>query len=231
MRFAAILFTLVFFMLPASGAWSQCPIPGTYSTYTSTIQSGRASESWCGDVAPGRSGNTENAASWDGSSLGAQWKVWGMYIDEFDAVESGRYFDEFGNGWIDYETNYLGGEFWLSKDHSWGDGVNDITGTLIYYNVGTRVSYAVGQPVGATSNIFFSGLFDGCPDHILEYVITNAMQVWRSDSGSPRPGNYPDMLCGASNGELFDVCCITANIREIVAVEESSWGEIKEHYK
>jgi len=23
----------------------------------------------------------------------------------------------YADGWIDYETNYLGGQFWLSKDH------------------------------------------------------------------------------------------------------------------
>ena len=85
--------------------------------------------------------------------------------------------------------------------------------------------------MGATSNVFFTGIFDGCPGFVLEYVITNAMLVWRSDSGAPRPGNYPDMLCGAAGGELFDVCCITATIGESVATEESSWGSIKELYK
>jgi hypothetical protein len=79
-----------------------------------------------------------------------------------------------------------------------------------FNNVGTRVSYSGGQPVGATSNIFFTGVFDGCPEQTLEYVITNAMLVWRSDSGAPRPDNFPDLLCGANGGELFEVCCITA---------------------
>lgn len=231
MKFVIALCAIVLVTFSALGAWTQCPISGTYSTYTSTISAGRASEAWCGDVGPGRHGNTENALSWNGSVLGAQWKVWGMSIDETGAVETGREIDEFGNGWIDYETNYLGGEFWLSKDHLWGDGVNDVTGDLVYYNVATRVAIIGGAPVGATSSIFFTGSFDGCPGHMLEYVITNAMLVWRSDSGVPRPDNYPNMLCGANSGELFDVCCITASIREVVAAEESSWGAIKELYK
>lgn len=231
MKSTALVCTVLLVTLSAFGVQAQCPVPDTYSTYTSTILSGRASEAWCGDAGPGRPGNTENAASWNGSALGTQWKAWGMYIDEFGAAESGSNIDGFGNGWIDYETNYLGGEFWLSKDHIWGDGVNDITGTITYYNVATRVTLVGGQPVGATSNIYFTGVFDGCPDHILEYAITNAMQVWRSDSGNPKPGNYPGMLCGANSGELFDVCCITASIRESVAVEESSWGAVKEMYK
>ena len=231
MRFVIVLCVLALVTVSASGGWPQCPTSGIYSTNTGTIDPGRASEAWCGDVGPGRHGNTESASSWDGSALGAQWKVWGMTIDETGALETGRSFDAFGNGWIDYQTNYLGGEFWLSKDHSWSDGVHDLTGDIVYYNVGTRVSYVGGTPVGATSNIFFTASFDGCPGHMLEYVITNAMLVWRSDSGAPRPDNYPDMLCGANSGELFDVCCITASIREVVAADESSWGEIKELYK
>ena len=231
MKFVTFVFTVILVTISALGAWSQCPVPGIYSTSTQTITSGRASEAWCGNMGPGKPGNRENAASWDGSTLGAQWKVWDIYIDGTGAVEVGRSIDAFGNGWIDYETNYLGGQFWLSKDHIWSDGVHEITGAITYYNVGTRVSIIGGQPVGATSNIFLTGVFNGCPEHILEYTITNAMQVWRSDSGNSRPENYPDMLCGANSGELFEVCCITASIREVVATEESSWGLIKELYK
>jgi hypothetical protein len=232
MRFVTALCAFMLVTMSALGTWVQCPIPGTYSTYTMTLLSGRASEAWCAGLGPGVPGNTENALSWNGSMPGSQWKVWGMYIDGDGAQETGRSInEETGNGWIDYETNYLGGQFWLSKDHTWGDGVHDLTGTLTYYNVGTRVSYIGGEPVGATSNVFFTGIFDGCSGFILEYVITNAMLVWRSDSGAPRPGNYPDFLCGANGGELFEVCCITATIGESVATEESSWGAIKELYK
>ena len=231
MKTVAIVCAVVCIILTSYGAWAQCPVAGIYTTTNQTILSGRASEAWCGDVGPGRSGNTENAASWNSSALGTQWKVWGMYIDETGAVETGRSMDGSGNGWIDYQTNYLGGTFWLSKDHSWSDGVHDLTGTISNYTVATKVTYVGGQPVGATSNIYFTGIFDGCPNHTLEYVITNAMLVWRSDSGAAKPGNYPDMLCGANSGELFEVCCITASIHEVVAVEESSWGAIKEHYE
>ncbi len=231
MRYVWMLILATLAVLFAVGSHAQCPVPGTYSTYTTTVLPGRASEAWCGDVGPGVPGNTEDALSWDGVALGGQWRAWGMYIDETGAVESGRDMDGFGNGWIDYETGYLGGQFWLTKDHTWGDGITDPTGTITYYNVGTRVTYIGGLPVGATSNVTFRGVFNGCPDCVLEYVITNAMQVWRSDSGIPRPDDYPDFLCGASSGELFDVCCITACIRGNVANEEKSWGAIKSLYR
>ncbi len=231
MRSVKLLTVCVVSVFIAVPALSQCPAAGTYSTLTSTILPGRASEAWCGDVGPGRPGNTENALSWDGVTLGGQWRAWGMYIDGTGAVETGSDIDGFGNGWIDYETNYLGGQFWLSKDHIWGDGITDATGIITYYNVSTRVTIIGGNPVGATSNVTFRGVFDECPDCVLEYVITNAMLVWRSDSGLPRPDDYPDFLCGASCGELFEVCCITANIRCGVGTQESTWGGIKAQYK
>ena len=231
MKIVTALCAFVLVSVSALVVWAQCPVPGIYRTQTMTVAPGRASEAWCGGVGPGVPGNTENAFSWDGTTLGSQWRAWGMCIDESGASETGRSIDASGNGWIDYETNYLGGEFWLSKDHAWSDGVHDLTGTITYYNVGTRVSYIGGVPVGATSNVFFTGLFDGCPGHILEYAITNAMLVWRSDSGYPRPDDYPGMLCGANTGELFDVCCVTATIHQYVAAEESSWGAIKELYR
>jgi hypothetical protein len=227
-RLATVCILAAFIAVPAS---SQCPVTGTYSTLTMTILAGRASEAWCGDVGPGVPGNTENALSWDGAALGGQWRAWGMYIDGNGATETVRDIDAYGNGWIDYETEYLGGQFWLSKDHLWGDGINDMIGTITYYNVGTRVTYIGGTPVGATSNVMFRGVFDECPNCVLEYVITNAMLVWRSDSGAPRPADYPDFLCGASSGELFDVCCITANIRCGVGTDESTLGAIKAQYK
>jgi hypothetical protein len=231
MRLITLLCALIVTMVLATPVGSQCPRPGTYATFTGTIAPGRASEAWCGDGGPGRPDNTENAHSWNGAALGTQWVVWGMCIDESGASEVGRSIDGFGNGWIDYETNYLGGQFRLSKDHLWGDGMHDLEGHITYYNVSTRVSYVGGQPVGATSNVFFTGVFDACPDYVLQYVITNAMQIWRSDSAAPRPDGYPAMLCNATTGELFDVCCIQATIHNVVATDESSWGEIKGLYK
>ncbi len=231
MKYVRILILVALAVQFASGSLAQCPVPGIYSTLTSTVLPGRSSEAWCGDVGPGVPGNTDNAMSWDGVTLGGQWRAWGMYIDGAGAIETGRDMDGFGNGWIDYEINYLGGQFWLSKDHAWGDGITDPTGTITYCNVGTRVTYIEGNLVGATSNVTLRGVFTGCPDCVLEYVITNAMLVWRSDSGLPRPDDYPDFLCGASSGELYEVCCITAFIRGNVANEEKSWGAIKSLYR
>ncbi len=233
-KLVLLISVLVFFSYPIM---AQCPNPGTYATGSGTLLPGRVSEAWCGGggmYRPGVPGNTENAQSWGSSYLGAQWKAWGMYIDQNGANETGRSFDENGNGWIDYETNYLGGQFWLTKNHLWGDGVHDLTGQISYFNVNTRVSYINWEPVGQTSNVFLTGTFNNCPNCILEYTISNVMLTWRSDFGTTPPSNYPPFLCGdpaSGPGELFDACCILSVIRCGVGTEESTWGVIKDMYK
>jgi hypothetical protein len=157
-----------------------------------------------------------------------------MAIDENGAQETGRNLDGNGTGWIDYETNYDGGNFWLASTGPWGDGSMDYTGSLTYYNVSTRLSLVNGVPVGKTSNVFFTGVFDemDCWDCTLEFVISNALMVWESTSGQPRPDDYPDFLCGATDGELYDACCINAMINCIkVDTDESTWGAIKQLYR
>jgi hypothetical protein len=233
MKLLKLLLVASVIVLLAAPAWTACPIhptPGVYSTYSGTLLSGRDSEAWCSGLGPGRPGNTDDAQSWDGASLGAQWRVWGMQIDQNGGVEVARSVDAYGNGWVDYRTNYLGGQFWLSKNHTWGDGVNDLTGALTYFNVSTRVSLVGGAIVGASSNIYFTGVFDQCPLCTLEYVITNAMLAWMT--GWPnQPANYPAFQCGAGMGELYSVCCIQASIYCPVGVDQSTWGAIKDLYR
>jgi len=206
---------------------------GNYST-DGALLGGRVSEANCAGMGPGYPGNTQDAQSWDGAALMNQWHVWGMQIDENGAVESARSIDENGNGWIDYTTNYTGGNFWLASTGPWGDGSTDYTGYLTYYNVSTRVSYIGGQVVGKSSNVMFTGNFDemDCYDCTLEFVIANALMVWESTSSDPKPADYPDFLCGATDGELFDACCIDAVINCLmVDAEESTWGAVKQLYR
>ena len=207
------------------------PFDGLYSTYTSTVLGGRSSEAWCtpDHHHAGYPGNTENAMSWDGTMLGSQSHFWGMAIDEFGAVQTVYAVDGNGNGYVDYSTNYVGGQFWLWGGHSWSDGT-DLTGMVTYLNVGTKVSFVGGQVVGVSSNILIAGVFDDCPNCVLEYAITNALRVWDPLAGA-MPANYPDWACGTT-GELFDICCVVANIVcNEVAVEETTWGAIKEMHK
>ena len=232
MKLVKALFMSLLAILVAVPALADCsvhPNPGIYTTTDGSILPGRVSEAWCTLASPGVPGNTENAESWDGTTLGAQWRVWGQAIDQYGAQMTGSSIDAYGNGWVDYVTNYVGGQFWLSKNHTWGDGVNDLTGTLTYFNVSARVSLIGGQIVGATSNVFLPGYFDNCPLCTLQYVITNAMLAWMPGWGAA-PANYPAYLCGATMGEYFDVCCIRASIYCPVGTEATTWGAIKSLY-
>jgi hypothetical protein len=219
----------------ASAQYCKCedtatiPNQGYFSTYAGTLLPGRVSEGWCGTpVNGGVPGNTEDAMSWDGATLGGQWHVWGMAIDAAGAGETGRSIDATGTGWIDYVTNYEGGQFWLDGAH-FGTGAMDFTGTIDYYNVGTRITLLYGAVVGVTSNVTFNGRFAECDCCYIEFAIANAMRVWVDGQGTILP-DYPAFFCGTT-GELFDACCILASISCPVGTEETSWGAIKEMHK
>ena len=109
-KLSLLFFVLLIFAVPLV-ALGQCPShDGVFSTTTGTMLPGRASEAWCTGT-PGVTGNNENAMSWDGTTLGTQWRAWGMSIDENGAVEIFRNLDSEGSGWIEYRTFYDGGEF------------------------------------------------------------------------------------------------------------------------
>ena len=220
-------------------AWSQCPdATGLWSTGDGSMLGGRASEAFCGvDGAPlqgGQPGNTQNAMSWDGATLGSQWRAWGMAIDANGASLIGSNVDEFGNGTMTYQTFYEGGQFWLAGNHTWGDGINDLTGVLTSFRVVATVNIFGGQPSGVVSNIYFSGIFVDCPEYQdcrIDFTIASAIQVWSSHSGQPMPADYPDLMCGANGGEAFDVCCIQMQIDCAVATQSETWSNIKAMYR
>ncbi|RJR27685.1 MAG: hypothetical protein C4574_05920 [Candidatus Latescibacterota bacterium] len=235
MKLLRMFLVVALAMLVSSVVAAQCahqPVPGSYKTLDGTMIGGRASEAFCSGAGPGVPGNTQNAESWNGAALGTQWKIWGMAIDAAGAVETARSINSSGTGWIDYVTNYAGGFFWLSGSHTWGDGLGDFSGTITYYNVGTKVSYFMGMIVGVTSNITLRGQFADCPYCFIDYSLANSMLIWKTGDGAPMPANYPPFLCGANGGELHDICCVTLNIVcDPTATETSTWGAIKDLYR
>lgn len=233
MSFLRVLSVTAMLILVASAAFGECttaPKDGMYRTTTGTILPGRSSEAWCSGAGPGRPGNTENAMSWDGTNLGAQWKIYDMV--SLGALETARYFDANGNGWIDYVTNYSGGSFWLAGTGVWGDGSTDYSGAVTYFNVSARVNFNGWQPVGVTSNITMAGTFTECGHCAIDYAIENAMLIWQTGYPTAMPANYPPFLCSATSGELFDVCCILMKIHcNPVSTDQSTWGAIKSLYR
>jgi len=240
MKMLRMILTTVLVMALAQVAWAQCPDAiGQWSTTTGTMIGGRATEAWCGadgnPIQGGQPGNTQNAMSWDGVSLGTQWRAWGMTIDGNGAVLVSEVTLPNGNVTRTYSTDYVGGQFWLTRDNSWSDGVADLTGDLTYFNVLTTITYLGGTTfAGASSNITFTGSFADCPGANgceIRFGITNALLVWNPALGGSMPADYPALLCSANMGEAFSVCCITVEIFCAVAAEETSWGSLKALYK
>jgi len=219
-------------VLMATPVFAACPDQvGIFSTYDNTMLPGRAAEAWCSGT-PMTLGNELNTESWDGATVGDQWKVWGMAVDSVTLIEDAV--DINGNGWMDYQINYAGGEFWFSKDHTWGDGASDLLGTVSMYITVVTYTYVAGNMVGATANISWNGYFGGCPemnDCVVEFSIANSMLVWSAESGLPEPVGYPGMLCGdEGDGEVHDHCCITMSLNCAVANEDASWSSLKAMY-
>jgi hypothetical protein len=221
-------------------AWAQCPNAiGQWSTTDGTMIGGRASEAWCGangmPIQGGVPGNTQNAMSWDGVNLGTQWRAWNMAIDNVGAfLLMDTVNPTTGNGIRTYSTNYVGGQFWLTKDNSWADGLADLTGNLTTFNVVTTITILNFASVGASSNISFTGNFGNCEGANgceIRFGITNALLAWNPAFGGTMPADYPALLCDANMGEAFDVCCITIDIYCVVPAEHTSWGSLKALYK
>ena len=237
MRKVNVLF-IVLFSLAAGSALAACPdVIGIWSSNPETnpdyaLLNGRVSEAWC-NGAPGDPGNTQNAVSWDGSSLGTEWMISGMSISAggpvlvFDGVSG-------GNGVRIYQIAYDGGEFWLDGGGAWTSGDVDLHGTIHDYLVVMTVTYSGGEVVAAVSNITFNGVFGDCPEEnacVIEFAIANAALIWRADWDTPMPTDYPDFLCGATMGELFSTSDITLGINCAVATEDHSWSSVKDMYR
>ena len=232
------LLTFLITLFVAAPTLAQCPdAMGQWSTQTGTMIGGRASEAYCTPLAQygGVPGNTQNAQSWNGTALGTQWRAWGMAIDAIGAVLIGDTVDPgTGDGTRTYQTFYEGGQFWLSRDETWADGLADLTGDLLSFQVITTLTIMGGNVVGASSNISFGGSFANCDVSNgcdIEFAIANALLAWNQDFPIPMPTGYPPFECGATLGEMFDVCCITISIDCTVPTVEGTWSDIKAQYR
>lgn len=223
-----LLIVLLAAALAAGPALAACPdTEGRFDA-----MNGRASEAWCSypPDGGGTPGNTLNALSWDGAALGTEWHVWGMAVDAAGPQLLYSYTD--GNGYLNvgYLTHYTGGQIRLDGAGPWGDGFQDLTGAIAQTEVTIHITYS--DPVVAVSNIHMTGLIDDCDgDCVIEYIISNAALAWHPSMGGTPPADYPDLLCGAITGELFDICCPTITISCVIPNETTTWSSLKSLYR
>ena len=233
------LLTLFAIIVIAASASAQCPdAMGQWSTTDGTMIGGRASEAYCTPSMQygGVPGNTQNAESWNGTTLGTQWRAWDMSIDDNGAVLIVDTVDPAtGDGTQTYQTMYLNGQFWLDRDENWADGLADLTGDLTNFQVISTLTFIGGNVVGATSNITFGGSFNNCSVSNgcdISFAIANAVLIWNPDFNGSFPMHYPPLACDATLGEAYDIVSITIQIDCSVSVEVGeSWGGVKSLFR
>ncbi len=162
------LVLVVLVNLVAVPALATPPSVGNY-----TPDDGRFSESHYGGE--GQIGNTINAQSWDGSTLGLQWIVQCQSIvSSPTVVEDTR--DEDGTGYIKYRTVYGGGTMWLDDNGPWGDGSEDYIADIS--DAGMVVTsthlYVLGTRTGVVSDITVQGVFTNY-SNCFTYALSNAV--------------------------------------------------------
>ena len=230
----------------ASASGTNPPIVGTYKTLTSSVLPGRATESMLCDGCFGQVGNLIMAESWDGSTLGTNWKVSCPQI----AVPPSLLYDGVvsGTGQRIFQAAYTGGTLWLSGTGAWGAGDPDYTGSLTSFTVVAAYQYLNGTLVGIVSNINFSGNIDGYDD-CFTLAVSNA-EFLGATSGTPPPpgtplraavitGPFPpfqgpsDCNATGTHGSYWDVHDITFSILGhcVTSTRSSSWGGLKSLYR
>jgi hypothetical protein len=225
------------------GAWGITP--GYYTTYAGTLLLGRMSESWLGDSLDFFvSGNVISIMSWDGNSLGSQWRIWDVIVDSEGAVMTNEVIDTSGTGYIDYTIGCIGGWVWFDDTH-FGDGMIGLGGWISYMHIDARASYWADTLICVTSNIHINGNFNYCPGCKFEIRVQNAMTYLYPEAPAPVPEEYPEFSAGTENGCYWDVCCVLVAIAcgngiggiydepycIQIGVESSSWGKIKSMHR
>jgi hypothetical protein len=231
------VFALLLILVSASSALAVDPAPGVYNSSpvpNAPFPEGRGSQS---NELPADAQNglddVFNTASWDGVALGAQWMFsCGVAPVAHTVINN---VDGNGNGTITYINTFTGGTFFLWKDGPWGDGVNDLTGTMNTTSSTVLVQVVGGQFAGSVGNVSTSGSFDGS-GCVVTFEINNLVGLGDTDLTPPFPANYPALLdtsCGATrvNGSWGDVVDLTLRIDCPVQTEELSWSGIKSMYR
>jgi hypothetical protein len=225
----------------ATASGTNPPLVGTYKTLTSTVLPGRATESMPCDSCFGQVGNLIMAESWDGSTLGTNWKVSCPQVAMtptliYDGLVS-------GTGQRIYQAAYAGGQLWLSGTGSWGSGDPSYSGDLTSFTVVAAYQYVGGTLVGIVSNINFSGNIDGYDD-CFTLAISNAEFLGTTSPIPPGArvavsGPFPafqgpsDCNLSGTHGSYWDVHDITFSILGhcVTSTRSSSWGGLKSLYR
>lgn len=223
-------------LLIAGQALAGPPVVGTYQTFDlpgGSFNIGHFSESW---VAPtfyaGNPGNTINAESWDGATLGNEWTLHCAAISAPPTLVNDTRVN--GTGTVEYDTYYDGGMLWLGASGPWGDEDYDVV--VDYFRVSSTHLYLADVLQSVVSDVTIFGSFTNYIN-CMTYTIANAAIYGNTAQVGPLPADYPgftDAACAAGPqtgawGNTEEITLLIYPTCEI-GVEESSWGAVKARF-
>jgi len=214
--------------------------PPVNGTYTSTdiggsMLPGRYTESWN----PGKltAGNTLNEESWNGATLGTQWRWYcpqtvstALLVNTVNGI---------GNGIKIWRVTYAGGYVWLDGPTGpWDGGDASYTANVDSWVAIVTETYQSFVEVGSIRNHNARATFIGYTSECINLAISNLEKLGPYASNPTYPANFPgfmDASCAltGNTGEWGDVDSITFTVNgcETVSVQQSSWGSVKALYK
>lgn len=233
MRFFA--FVMVGCLL-ATSALAGPPVAGTYTSTAGDVSHGRHTESFANDGDFLTVGNAINSASWNGSTLGAQWSYSCPDITSTlllaDLVNPTT-----GDGQKIYKKTFSGGTFTMNgTGEAWDGGDATYTGVINYYSETTTIIYSNFERVNAVTDITWSGYFDG-PSYPCVQWAANGATLGDTSDGSSLPADFPpfvnptDCSLGRTHGIWWQDSDVTMTVYGCtIPTEESTWGNIKALY-
>lgn len=237
MKRSGIAVCAVIILLLAGTALAGPPLSGAYKSVDigGPLYVGRYTEGWDMGGNPFTAQTTLNCASWDGSTLGTQWKYW-CGTQQMPGILLTNTVDVNGNGNKTYMCTYVGGYVWLSGTGPWGNGDPDYPGVIDSYVEFETVIFSNWIPIGGVTNVQATAHFSNYAPMCMTFFIGNGSRVATTEIGDPIPPNYPAFLdpnCGATRtlGACWDFLTITLTITNCeVGTHETTWGAIKSIY-
>ncbi len=240
-RFIILVAACALISVTAGLALAQPPVNGTFKTTNGDFLEGRSSTSWSSQTGRLMGGNVLNIESFDGATLGAQWRVYCMQVVNVFLVADLTFF---GNGSKIYQITYAGGVFELDGSGPWGGGDPTYTGVVDSYTETRTIQYVAGNITGANSNHSVSGHLNGYTAGCIALAVGNGVLIGDTDPNlvpgtdtNVKPADYPAFLdpnCGATRvfGRWGNVGDITLTVSGcLVPAEEKTWGGVKKLYE
>ena len=223
-----VLILLGMLAASATAALAGPPFDGIYKSSDGDFDEGREASSWPGTNGFLSPGNVLHAESWDGSTLGGDWKIMCPAVLDtlliFSTVSA-------GTGHMAYLITYKGG--YIELGGGWA-GTDTYTGTIDTYYESRSMQFIDGEMVGSVSDHSVEAHIVGYPASCVSFGIGNG--VWRNDPPA-KPAGYPDYrdatcAAGPTNGHWGDIRDLTVTVQGCeVSSEPATWGAVKALYR